>query len=90
MYDSKLCPENIKAAIDRHVATGCPTGDFVRAVLENNLKEAFMRADNFNAPLLGHIVAYCYNEIPSPCWGSKVMVQDWREKTKTAKEEVTK
>jgi len=69
----------IKDAIDRHVVTGGHCGDFVTAVLENNLKEAFVRADDHNAAHMKDIVAYCYYEIPSTAWGSPEAVAKWRE-----------
>lgn len=70
----------IKDAIDRHILTGCPTGDFVKSVLENKLKEAFQYADDYNQANLFEIVNYCYNCIPSNCWGSPEKVQEWQEK----------
>lgn len=67
------------SAIQNHVCHGIPTGSFVRAVLENNLKEAFMKADDQNRADLFEIVDYCYYEIPAPCWGSPEKVKAWRD-----------
>jgi hypothetical protein len=75
-----------KAGIDRYAATGCPTGGFLRAVLSNNLKEAFMAADAENSADMHEIVGYCYNEIPSSCWGSPEAVDAWIEKHRVARE----
>ncbi len=74
-----MIPERIKEAIDRHAQEGCPCGDFVTAVLENNLMEAFSRADDENEIKMGEIIRYCYNEIPGNCWGNKERVRAWRE-----------
>ena len=52
-------------------------GGFLMAVLTNNLQDAFARADPGNKTALEAIVGYCYFELPSGCWGSKVSVHDW-------------
>lgn len=69
----QLTLEGIRNYVDNKV----PTGSFLRAVLENNLLEAFKCADEFNIAAMQEIVAYCYWEIPSNCWGSAEKVQDW-------------
>jgi hypothetical protein len=66
-----------KETIDRYVSDGVPTGDFLRAVFENNLMEAFGRADIDNRHSMFEICSYIYNNCPSICWGSKKQVQDW-------------
>ena len=69
-----------KAGIDKYVATGCPTGGFLRAVLSNNLKQAVMYGDAENLADLPEIVRYCYWEIPGACWGSSETVEAWIDK----------
>lgn len=56
---------------------GIPPGDFLWAVLSNDLKEAFGRADEGNIAAMFGIMSYCYNEIPSDCWGSIQKVNAW-------------
>ncbi len=68
---------NIREALDRYVSHHCPTGDFLYAVLCNDLRESFWRADEENMADLYDIVSYCYNEIPSTCCGSKEKVELW-------------
>jgi hypothetical protein len=75
-----------KAGIDRYVAERVPTGSFIRAVLENNLREAFGRADDDNRADLFEIVCYCYNDIPAGCWGSPERVRRWLERADCAEE----
>ena len=65
-----------------YIDEGCPTGGFLNAVLSNNLKESFGRADNFNQEHLHDIVQFLYNEAPGPCWGSPDKVKAWIEKHK--------
>lgn len=77
--NGESCPQNIKESLRRYVEVGCPTGSFLEAVLENNLREAIGRADYMNLVALPHIVAYCYSEIPNVCWGSPTRVEAWLE-----------
>jgi|SRR5579863_159924 len=72
-----LIPGRIRGALHRYVEHHIPTGDFLRAVLENDLKNAFALADDDCLAALFHIVAFCYNEIPGPCWGSKEAFREW-------------
>jgi hypothetical protein len=69
-----MIPELTKGGIDRYVRDGCMPGSFVRAVLENDLREAFARADENNTREMFSIVEYCYNKIPGGCWGSPARV----------------
>lgn len=69
----------ILAAFYRHIDHGRKVGDFVTAVLENNLKESFARADDQNRIVLFEIVSFVYNVAPSGCWGNPKQVKAWRE-----------
>lgn len=63
--------------LQAYVKDRIPTGDFLRAVLENDLKGAVGRADVQSQRALCAIVSYCYNHIPSACWGSPEKVEEW-------------
>jgi hypothetical protein len=80
--DPDMCPLAIRESLDLYARLGVPPGDFLRAVLENSLKEAVGRADHINGPAIHHIVSYCYNELPSTCWGSPERVARWIEDKK--------
>ena len=69
--------ESTKNGIDQYVEHGIPTGDFLRAVLANDLMEAFGRADQENRRDLYEIAVYIYNETPSTCHGSYAIVDEW-------------
>lgn len=69
-------PDMIEGLV-RYKDHGTPTGGFLRAVLENNLKEAVQRADIDNQRSLCAIVAWCYNNLPSAAWGSPEQVRSW-------------
>ncbi len=76
----RVIPKNIQEGIDFFVLHGGDShlGSFVRAVLENNLREAFGQADLTSREYLFEIMQYCYNEIPTTCWGSKENVEAWQ------------
>jgi hypothetical protein len=69
-----------KQGLDRYANERIPTGGFLRAVLENDLRGACERADDENAHDLYEIVRYCYNRIPAVCWGSPESVKKWLER----------
>jgi hypothetical protein len=71
--------ESILGGLERYLNHGIMPGGFLTAVLENNLKEAFGRADNENSENMKNIVGYCYNEIPSAAWGSREKIKEWIE-----------
>lgn len=45
-------------------------GDFVRAILENNLIKTFSRADSTNLKLIDDYVTFLYNHCPTDAYGS--------------------
>lgn len=65
--------ETLRRYVDNHV----PAGGFVGAVLENNLCESIVRADDVNLPALPAIVKYLFWEVPANCWGSPEKVAAW-------------
>lgn len=64
-------------AIVGYVERGWQPGDFLTAVITNNLSEAVGRADDDNLHNLPAFVAYFYNETPSACWGSRANMEAW-------------
>lgn len=69
--------EEIKESLELYVKHKIKPGGFLTACLENNLSEAFGRADHINQARMFGIVQYMYNEIPSDCWGSPEKVEAW-------------
>lgn len=68
---------DIKESLDRYVRDSTPTGDFLRAVLSNDLMQAMARADDENRRDLFDICDYVYNDMPSGCHGSPEIVKAW-------------
>jgi hypothetical protein len=69
----------ILEGINRHVLYHQRVGHFLTAVLTNNLREAFARADEGNQKTMFQIVSYCHNQIPGCCWGTPEKVKAWTE-----------
>lgn len=70
-------PHHLRGGLCRWVHAGVRTGDFLRAVLENDLRGAVRRADNDSAAALANVVRWLYLEAPGNCWGSPVLVAAW-------------
>lgn len=78
--DPFQCPPDVKESLLRYWHERIPTGGFLRAVLENNLREAFNRADGVNVLHLAGIVRWCWWELPADAWGSPERVRAWLER----------
>ena len=85
-FDYNRIKQSTTDTLLRYVNQGIPTGDFLRAVLSNNMFEAFGRADSENYATMGDIVAYIYNELPSGCWGSPDKYKAWLKMKQTERE----
>jgi len=72
-------PAQMMAAIQRYIKHKYPVGDFLTAVITNNLKESINRADDNNLKNLPAFVHFFYNEAPPQCWGSVENMKNWLE-----------
>ena len=81
-------PSRIKESIDNYVWYGRPTGDFVRAVLENRLMESIGRADERSLAAIDSICRYVYNAVPSGCHGSPEAVKSHLAKGRALQHEL--
>ena len=72
-------PQHMHGAITRYIVDGFPPGDFLEAVLCNDLKGAVERADAENLAALAQWVKWLYGEVPYVCWGSVENVRKWIE-----------
>jgi hypothetical protein len=71
------CPEHLLPGLDRYIGQRIATGDFLRAVLTNDLRRAVMLADELSLPGLACVVIYCEKELPPEAWGSNWAVTKW-------------
>ena len=70
-------PDYTIQALHRYIYKRVQTGDFLYAVLSNDLFRAAGKADENNKKAFWDILIFIYNEIPSPAWGSKEKVEKW-------------
>ena len=70
-------PRRMMYSLRAYIERGVPLGDFLRAVVSNDLKGAVLRADDVNIRNLPAYVYYLYNEAPAICWGSADKVEKW-------------
>ncbi len=70
-------PTHTQSGINNYVCNGVPTGSFLRAVLSNDLFEAFCRADSDNTENMLGIVTFIYNYVPGCCYGNVAKVKEW-------------
>jgi hypothetical protein len=75
--DYSLLPEHMQDGARRYIENHIEPGGFMRAVLENNLVEAFARADSINAEHMPQWAQWLYWQCPSSAWGSKSTVDRW-------------
>lgn len=77
----RLLPEHMRGAVTRYIDGGLPhMGGFLRAVMENNLSEAFGRADDINTAAMKNWVVFVHSYAPCGCHGSPERVKDWIER----------
>ena len=72
-----LIPDHMWGAIERYIVRGIPPGSFLTAVLSNDLKGAFINADEVNTDNMRQWVQFLYNYAPGDCWGSPERVEAW-------------
>lgn len=79
-YDETILariPDITLQTIERYVQRGVYTGDFLQAVISNDLREAVGRADDGNLRALHEIVKVFYNYCPGQCWGNREAYKNW-------------
>lgn len=71
-------PHHIQDGIARYINHGDAVGGFLTAFLDNDLKDAFARADETNAAAMLQIVKWFWNCAPSACWGGRSKREAWQ------------
>ena len=77
-YAHDIPPLVLRGIID-YVEGGWPTGNFLKAVLEDRPFDAVMRADEDSLAAIKQILWVLYGEAPDRCWGSPKKVAAWLE-----------
>lgn len=73
-------PDYMQEGLVEYILHGRPVGNFLTAVLSNDLKEACARADITNQYALPKYVMFLYNYAPVGCWGDYEKVESWAER----------
>lgn len=77
--DYSIIPVHCRESMRAYIENGQPVGDFLRAVLENDMVRAFNRADDINANSMLQYAKFLY-WAPRICWGSREKVDAWIER----------
>lgn len=75
--DYSSLPLHMQDGARAYVEHGQPPGDFLAAVLANDLVEAYSRADSENTLAMRRWAGWLYEEAPRGCWGSTEKVKAW-------------
>lgn len=73
-----MLPDYMRGGMKRWIEDAIPPGDFLYALLSNDLRGTFERADSTNETMVRTYLVYLYNYAPRGCWGSKENVEAWR------------
>jgi hypothetical protein len=74
-----LIPPHMRPGVERYVMLGIPPGDFLRAVLRNDMMEALGRADEDNLAAMRGYAQFLYGYTPHGCYGSPEAYKRWVE-----------
>lgn len=73
-------PRHLIAGLVRYIVEGVKPGDFLQAVLSNDLMKAAGRGDGQSIAGLKALCLFLYNDAPNACHGSPENVADWCER----------
>lgn len=79
-------PDRMALGIHNYIKHHILPGDFLQAVICNDLSDAVGKADDENMRNLPAYVSYFYNKAPNICWGSEAKMLKWIDTTNTNKE----
>lgn len=70
-------PVHLQAGLGRYLYNHAKPGDFLMAVLSNDLMGALAHGDEESIAGLRDLIAYLYWEVGVDCYGSKETVDKW-------------
>lgn len=74
--DYSLLPEHLRAGMQRYIEQGILPGHFLRAILSNDLADAFLKADDISTAAMRDIAMFVYR-LPDAAWGSEEKMLAW-------------
>lgn len=72
-------PRHMREGARLYIEHGVIPGRFLQAVICNDLRESFLRADDINIHRMSDIVSFFHSQAPARCWGSKERMMAWSE-----------
>jgi hypothetical protein len=63
--------------IDAYKKSKLAPGGFLTAILQNDLMNAILRADNDSRKIIVEITEYCWETLPHNSWGSPEKVEEY-------------
>jgi hypothetical protein len=78
-YNYSKLPERLRAGMKRYLELGIQPGHFLTAIIENDFKEAVLRADSDMIHRLAEIIIWFYEWVPMEAYGSKEKRLLWQK-----------
>ena len=75
-----LVPPHLREGLQRYILTGGLVGQYLTALLDNDLREVVARGDDESLAGLRGTVQFLHNFCPGRCWGSPAIRQEWQAK----------
>ena len=72
-------PNYMQDSLTQYILTGRSVGEFLSAILNNDLAKAVSHGDDMNQPIIHMYVKFLYNHAPSGCWGRSNSTKSWME-----------
>ena len=70
-------PVHMLEDLNRYATDHVVSGNFLYALLSNDLSQSFAYADSETRDAMYDYVQYVYNYLPISSWGSKEKVNEW-------------
>ena len=78
MYNYSILPEHCRDGMKLYIEDGIFPGNFLQAVICNDLVRSFSTADHINTFRLKDYARFLYWEIPTEAWGSMEKMNNWK------------
>ncbi len=75
--DYDLVPPHLREGLREYIQRGHLPGDYLQAVIANDLNEALSRGDETSLIFLRVLTTWLYNDAPGGSWGSRAIMSAW-------------